>query len=474
MREKKVVEIKTFNNFDENNNVKTKMFYNYLPNSSLNNSKGIVNATFPKNRTNKTEKPLKIAETGITSVEGIAFFKQYFPLSESITNRLLVYGNNKKVYINQMLDDTYDLFWLYELEFNSAPITLSFKQDDQDTIILASADKMVVWKTLYSPYTIEDVPIITSMCMNDGVLFCTIKEPAFKVWYATDLNAENVGNISKNSGYISLEDELGYARKIVTFNEDVYVFRDYGISKINYIKKEISVSQIYLSNTKIYTNTVCVVGNSILFMTKDGLYSFNGVKVSKTKVDFLNSLTVENNGAVASSLGEKYYLALKLNFDDDKQVLCEQGDYVNNVVIAVDTINFGYEIIRGVDVKTLLPVKTEMFEKMLVVFNSQHKNIIGEIVDVPKCVEENLPKFWLGENIVDTTNTKLFTKLSVMADAGVKFSVLYDDKTMEFTTYKNGLNEFTFKICCKEIKMEISSENESAVVNKVSLEYYEY
>lgn len=474
MRNKKVVEINRFDNFNTDNAIVAKKFYNYLPSNELQNSHGVVNAMFPLNYEDTSEAELNITKKGITKVEGIAFFKQYFSTSGRTVNRLIVYGDDKKVYINQMQDDTYDLFWLYELTFNSAPITLAFKKDDLDAIILASNDQMKVWCTNYSPYTITNAPIITSMCMNEGVLFCTIKEPAFKVWYATDLDAENVGNISSTSGYISLEDDLGYARKIVAFNENVYVFRDYGISKINYIKKDISVSQIYLSNTKIYTNTVSVCGNNILFMTKEGLYSFNGVKVSKIKINIFESLKIDNANAVSASLGEKYYLALKLDFNDEDKILCEQNNCVNNALIIFDTNDLSFEIIRGVDIKSLLPVKTDGFEKMLTIFNTGNVDKIGEVKEISKSFDDNLPKYWLSDNLVKNTNTKLFTKLSVCADSNVKFKLLYDNKVMSFTTYKSGINEFVFKICCKDIKLEISSSCESAIVKNVSLDYYEY
>ena len=449
------------------------MFYNYLPSTKLTNSKGISSALFPKNKTNSTEKELNITSTGITSVEGIAHFKQYHPIGKSTTHRLLVYGNDKKVYINQMLDDTWDLFWLYNLEFESAPIILNFKKEDTDAIILACDNSMKIWQTGYSPYTISGVPIITSMCMNDGVLFCTIQEPAHKIWYATDLNPVNIGNISNYSGFISLEDNLGDARKVITFDEGVYVFRDYGITKISKYQTTHSSSQIYLSNTKIYTDTVSVCGNNILFMTKEGLYCFNGVKVCKTGVELLNSLPVDNAGAVASSLGEKYYLALRMDFKDGKQILCE-GECVNNVLIVIDTSDFSYEIIRGVDIKSMLPVKTEVFEKMLVTFNNGPIDKIGEVDETSKVMDEILPKFWSCGSIVDGVNTKLFTKLSIVADSGVTFSLKYDGKTTNFTTYKSGINEFMFKICCKDMEIEISSLNASAVVEKVLLEYYEY
>jgi len=351
---------------------------------------------------------------------------------------------------------------------------LSFKKDNADAIILTSKDTMKLWKTGYSPYTIKGVPIITSMCMNEGVLFCTIQEPAFKIWYATDLDAENVGNISSYSGYITLADDLGNARKILVFDGDVYIFRDYGISKLNYVSKDISVSQMYISNTKIYSDTVNVCGNEILFMTKDGLYSFNGLKVKRLDINISDLLPNSNDNAVASSLGSKYYIALRLDFDDDKVVSCEDGDYINNAVLIVDMIDYSFEIIRGVDIKALLPIKTEYFEKMLVTFHTQHNDKLGQIVGRSICFDKALPKCWKSKDLEDNFNVKLFTKLSVDADKGVTFKIIYDDKTLSFTTYTTGLNEFIFKIMGKQIRLEISSTNESAIVKKVLMDYYEY
>ena len=475
MRTKKVVEIKEFNNFNDlENGIKTKSFYNYLPTNKLKNSKGIAVAKFPYNINKKTEAELNIAGAGVEYVKGLGYFKQFFPENGKTVHRLFVYANNNKIYFNQLLSSTYELFDLYDLSFDSAPIILNFKKDGEDASIMACDNSMTIWITNYSPYTIENVPIITSMCMNEGVLFCTIKEPAFKIWYATDLDAENIGSITNNSGYVSLEDDFGYARKVVVLNEDVYVFRDYGISKINHIKNDISASQIYSSNTLIYSNTVCVCGNSILFMTNNGLYSFNGVKVSKMKVEILNGINFANDSACAASMGEKYYLALRMNFEDNKQILCEEQDYVNNALLIIDTANFNYEIIRGVDINSLLPIKTPAFEKMLVVFNSQFKEKIGQIDDNSQIIGVNLPKFWCSDSIVENYNTKLFTKLIVKADKDVKISLKHENKQTDFHTYTSGVNEFAFKLCCKDLKVEISSNCESANVESVELNYYEY
>lgn len=473
MRVKKRIEINRFDNYTQDSNVKTNVVYNYENLKTLNNPLGIDVAKFPKSLTNSTMGELKISSAGFQRVDGVAYFKQYFAENGMTTHRLLIYGGDKKVYINQMLDDSYDLFWLYDLTFNNPPITLSFKLNDADAIILTDKEKMVVWETNYSPYTVNNAPVITSMCMNEGVLFCTIQEPAFKIWYATDLNFENLVNLSKNSGYITLNDDLGYARKVVAFNEDVFIFRDYGISKVNQIKNENTVSQVYQSNTKIFAETVNVCGNVIFFMTNDGLYSFNGVKVNKVKLD-LSKYKLDNTSAVASSLANKYYLAVKLDFNDDKKINCETENYKNNALIIVNTDDFSYQIMRGVDVKNLLPVKTEKFEKMLVTFNSHKTSVLGEIVEESKHFDDTQPKFWSSEKIADNNKTKLLTKLIVNADENVVLTLKHDGKISNFTTYKSGTNIFCIRVCCQELNVEISSNENSAKVEKICLEYYEY
>jgi len=187
----------------------------------------------------------------------------------------------------------------------------------------------------------------------------------------------------------------------------------------------------------------------------------------------MNFKKLNCNNAVAASLGDKYYLALRIDFNDSNKILCEEENFINNALIVIDVVDNSHQIIRGVDIKNLLPIKTEVFEKMLVIFNSGYQNKVGEIINTSIYMENALPKFWHSGELVEGLKTKLFTKLSVDADKDVKFKLKYDKKEMVFTTYTKGLNEFMFKINCKQIKLEISSINETAEVNNVYLDYYD-
>ncbi|MFQ6752145.1 MAG: hypothetical protein ACLRFL_01080 [Clostridia bacterium] len=466
MRKKCTIEINDFGGLDSSS-------YNVISGEKLIGSKGIIEATFPKNEIDHEGIKLNIEGAGISSIDGLAYFKQYYPSNKSSVYRLLVHAGDKKVYINQLLCGLDGLFWLYNLSFENPPIILSFKQDDSDAIILTDKEKMQVWVTGYSPYTITDVPVITSMCMNDGVLFCTLQEPAFKIWYATNLDVENVGNIDKFSGYISLDDDLGYARKILTFDENVYIFRDYGISKVNFSKNSATFSQIYHSNTLIFSDTISACGKCILFATRDGLYSFNGVSVSKLKIDIFNGVDFLNSRFACASLGDEYFLSARINFDDGEKIMCENGEYVNNALIIINAENMTHQVIRGVDVGSLLAVKTEVFEKVLVTFNSVYNMKIGEIVNDAICFDDELPKIWKVNNLIDDYGTKLINRLTVYGKKGVKFRFLYDGKEISFVTYKDGINEFLFQFIAREVGLEVSSSVDFSV-EKILVDYYAY
>lgn len=467
MKQKKRIEIE---DFTINENSLCDICYNCKPSKVLSDSIGFDYAKFPYRINDKDCYEIEMPDS-IYYINGISLFRQHFPDSGDDVYRLLIHGSDKKLYLHQMLQNSKAVHWLYQLTFEKTPITLAYKKDDMDAIIITDGEQMKIWVTNYSPYTIEDVPIITDMCINEGVLYCCLKEPAFKIWYATDLNPENVGGTNNYCGYISLEDSLGFANRVLTLDENVYVIRDYGISKISYVSKSFSVSEIYSTNTKIYPQTACVCGNLLIFMTNEGLFTYNGVKVTKTDLD-LNKY-MENGMLVAASLGSKYYLACRLKLPSIYNASTTES-YINNALVVFDTNDSSYQIIKGVDIKTLLPVKTNGFEKMLILFNSRSITSIGEIVNAPIAYGAPLTRFWLSKPLFKDYDTKLITKLTVNAKSGVDFKLMFDNKDLTFTTYKDGLNEFSFKVPSKQLKIIISSKADSAEVYKVYVDYYDY
>lgn len=401
----------------------------------------------------------------------VMYFKQYFPNNGSTTHRFLVHGSDNKIYLNQMFCGVPVLSSAFSVNFDKPPVVLAYKKNGEDAIIISGGGKSVVWATNQTPRELVDAPDITSMCVYNDVLYCTIEGENFKIWYTTNLDPESIG--TDNSKYITLGDERGACRKVITFKENVYVFRDYGISKLNvYAKDEPTYSQIYLSDSIIYSNTVTVCGDSVVFMTRDGLYRFNGATVSKiSMLDNLINAKVNSN-AVATVLQNKYYLALNIDFDDGKQILCETGEYLNNALIVLDLENYSFQLMRGVDIKDMLALKADLVEKIVVVFNSMDKDKIAEISNDGKYFGESLPKGYSSNYIVQQDLSKIvIRKVYVDASANTEIKFVTDLGSKTFTTYKDGLNEFQTILPCSKFKIEVSSSQNLPYLNLIKLNY---
>lgn len=462
-------------------NVQTKFdcmeIYNFnSSDGSLKKGIGVKELTvYMENDINSEKFELDYQSLGLEYINKVMHFKQYFASSGNTTHRLLIHGSDNKLYIYQMYSGLNTINWTYQLSFETIPVVLEYKKDGLDSILISANDKLIVWSTGRTPYELTNVPTITSMCVFNDVLYCTIAGESDKIWYTSNLNPENIGTESDTTKYLLLSDERGASRKVVTFKENVYIFRDYGISRLNDYKKDDipTYNQIYLSDTKIYSNTIAVCGDYIIFMTRDGVYKFNGASVSKVDVLPESLLGKINEYAASTNLQDKYYLALKMDFGDNRLVGCENNpDMKNNALIKLDLQDNSIQIVRGIDIKDMLALKAGFEEKIIVTFNSGYQSKIGEIVDNGVCFDDVLPKHY-SSNYVIQGDMDDITLRNIVVDcsAGVTLKIITEQGEYSFDAYCNGINKFQTIINCKKFKIELDSSDVEPYVNTVQIEY---
>lgn len=431
--------------------------------------------TYASNDLSSYHYPLSYNHLGLEYFNKVMYFKQYFSTSGDTTHRLLIHGSDKKLYLFQMFSNLNKPNWVYELQFDTIPAVLEYKKDGLDSILISSTDKLVVWSTGRTPYEISNVPTITSMCVYNDVLYCTIAGENDKIWYTSNLDPESVGTESDQTKYLIMEGSAGGGQKIVMLKENMYVFCDYGIGRINtYAKNEPTYNQIYLSNTQIYPNTVVVCGDFVIFLTRDGLYKFNGSTISKINV-LQDQLGYNiNDYAVASHLKDCYYLALHLNFDDDKQIGCESDTNMkNNALVKLNLHDNSFEIMRGVDIKDILALKAGIEEKLVLTFNSVYQNLIGEVTDDGTYFDNVLERLYSTNYVVQEDIQSLtIRKLYVDASKGVVVKIITDENVIsEFNVVKDGINEFQTIIPCKKFKIEVVANTNDVYVNLIKIDY---
>lgn len=477
--ERKKFVLKNFEKIDlDTVKIQNEFFVNKIFNFNSSNGivksgKGFENISIPVSKEiNAPEVVLNVPSLNLSDIEGVMHFTCWIEQNKNTISYLFVYGEDKKVYYNWMYFGFDDFINLFDLEFQKCPNALYFRKDGIKAVLFTSeADNMIVWRANYTPIELTGVPKITSMCELDSILFCTVGGEANCVWYTSSLDPQAIGTSA--SGMVALDGELGACRKVVSFKGYIFVFRDYGISKITYFNENsIKVDNLYCSPSIIYTNTVAACGTQILFLSRDGLYTFNGITVDRLNAG-IDSMIYDNKNkyAVGACLQNCYYLAVKVDFNDGLQIMCEtEENYKNNVLIIYNTEFKTFEIVRGVDIRRMLALKDNNMEKLIATFNSVHNDKIGQLCEGGKLFGENMPK-QLCTNKIEITQKAFASirKLIVWASAGVAITIAADDGNITLTTEKEGRNMFDLFLKSKYVQIIVNA-NDEARLQKIEME----
>lgn len=471
------------NNFDktdlrsceETDSAKCVKIYNFKNcQGVLKNGMSIRNLMlYESNDLNSLHYEMDYSVLGLEYINKVMYFKQYFSNSNTTTHRLLIHGSDGKLYLFQLFANLLSPSWMYGLQFETIPAVLAYKKDNLDSILISANDKLVVWTTGKSPYELTDVPTITSMCVYNDVLYCTISGESDKIWYTSNLDPESVGVESDQTQYLTMTVEGGGGQKILLLNENIYVFCEYGIGRINtYAKKEPTYNQIYFSHSKICANTVVLCGDFVVFMTRDGLYRFNGSSVDR--IDSLQGLLIGsfNDNAVATVLNDNYYLATKIDFEDN----FDEGNnsYVNNALIKLNLYDYSFEVMRGVDIKDMLSLKAGVEEKIVLTFNSDKQNLIGELVEDGRGLNFNdaMPCCYCTNYIVQDDAERV-TIRKVVADVAkdMTIQIITENSTINLESYCDEVNEFQVIIPCNKFKIQVLSSTGNGYIKSIEIQY---
>lgn len=242
-------------------------------------------------------------------------------------------------------------------QFDSLPNIIKISTLNENFVLFSSASKLNVYSGGYGLKTIDSSCKILDVCMHNGVMFLIKDQEVRHIinWFP-DINPDNIPINIMTANSIAIPDDCGNIIKILSFNDYLYVFCEYGIFRVvSYeSKKKQYVEPVYMGSSRIFPQTIALSGGDIIFTSESGIYSFSGLKVEKIDVKISSLLNgVDNSNAKAVFGNDKYYLACKLNYADNKVVGAEDGGYVNNTLLVVDTENKSVVINRGICLKDL-------------------------------------------------------------------------------------------------------------------------
>ena len=291
-------------------------------------------------------------------INAVYFYKHNDYVNGVNDDRIIAYGTSGDMYTVSVNGGNY--VKIEGLHFSKKPIGVCYNYNSKDVIIFSVEGEGIKIYDGQSVVSVPDAPSVTSMCIHNERLFITSGGVDGALWFSDDFDPTNWNVSLTEAGFIDMSDDRGEMLEIVAFGGYVYVFRDYGVSKVTAYgdQSEFSVSHLLVSCGKICKNTIIVCGDCILFFASDGLYRLDGytaVKISEPWFD--NVETTKNWVKGVYYNGYAYYLiSVKINTGLQRGILAikpDGSDYEFSLIAQITDIS----VMNGQNIYKLFAVE---------------------------------------------------------------------------------------------------------------------
>lgn len=349
------------------------------------------------------------------------------------------------------------------LTFSGTPLFFNYRLYGEDVAFICSQDGgTFVYDGKSEPYRVDGAPHITSLALHGERLFVTVDGEKSSVWFSDDLDPTNWDASLSGGGFIQLLDERGSLNRVVSYLGYLYVFREFGISRISAVgaQTDFSVSNLFVSGGRIYPDTVTLCGDLITFLGEDGLYAFDGIS-GKRLLKNLDGLIESPETAVSAYASGKLYLAFRRGTDGET-VGCESGEYRNNAMLTLDLGTGAYSLSRGMDIRALCTVDGEMLAV----------DGLGRTARVTKCgslFSQPLKKCWkMPLTDLGTPDKKRVRELAIFSAQPLSVTVFSDERSKTLS-FGGGFGKKRVPISGERIGMLIRSDGVGVSISRPTL-----
>lgn len=453
------------------------LVYNFdIKDGSLVSGVGFNELRLPISVLSPTVERTILMEDGL-EIKRFWHYKYYNHELNAPKHQLLVYSADGTIYWIKLCNLDPYMYPLVQdkLYPQGTPIAINVNMNGSDFMIFSSSqDGMWKYQCDYPLDKIDDGPDLVSICMHYDKIFAIMEGQRNTIFYQPELDP-TIWNDRTTVKIVLQDDDRGQLNKVLVLNDYVYVFRDFGVTKLsNYgADANLSVSHVYTSSDKIYEGSICLCGDNIIFMARDGIYEFNGNSAKKIDLKIDNMiLSCDNSNCVAVYHDGKYYLACKMDYQDGEKVGCESSEegYINNTLLELDLTDYSVNLIRGVDINYLLRVDDGNFCKIVASFNGEHCGKLAQLDHSGSIFGTPLTKLWKSPtNDMGYPNRQKRIKyiyIKTQNDCLVKISTEKQEKIFSIkgknTTQKIKANIFGEQVSVSFVSSSLEENNISS------------
>lgn len=455
-----------------------KKLYNFtIKNGALKSGLGISQLVLPRyyndNFTSQRVIPPFDQDEG---VQNLWHFPYYSNINGKMYHILLFHGEGGGIYYMLSVVPYHSFSYLFPIDnfqFDGEVSAMNYRLDGEDVMIfvVAKEEKIVVSRPELLNTVIENAPKLISICKHYERLFAILEGDRKTLMFSANLDPTNWNAELDEGGFIQMYDERGQLLKLVSFNDYIYVFREFGITKVSAYgdQESFSVSHLAVSSSKIFPDSITCCGDIVFYLAEDGIHTFDGYNSNKLNLNIESLFVGENNDNCRGLFhNNKYYLACRLNFDDNNLVGCESHStgYINNALIEYDITSGDLNILRGVDIKNMCTYNDYCFNKAVCCFNGVYKSYFGEISDTGKYFNEVLQKSWVSpySNLGYPNKFKIIKEVILKTEGDIKIKIKTNIEEKEYSARgKRSTQRIKTNVCGELVQITFTSEKDTPV-----------
>lgn len=230
---------------------------------------------------------------------------------------------------------------------------VNYNYSDRDVLLLTSAQSGLAVLDDDEVKQVGAAPHFSSVTVHNERVYGTLAGNNKQLWFSDDFDPENWNVSSEEAGYISFADECGDALAAVSFAGYLYIFREHGIYRLTAYgdQSDFVLKKVFTSVGRIYKDTIALCGDRIMFLTDDGVRTFDGYGV-KESVKELPELVFPAQCRAAYHDGA-YWLACTLDLGE-----LSPGIATNNTLVRYDIEGGGTDFLAGYDFKGVTSLRS--------------------------------------------------------------------------------------------------------------------
>ncbi len=397
------------------------------------------------------------------TVLGVYFYKRYNADTEITEEYIIYYCSNKRLYIANANGGTFEK--ISDVVFEEKPTAVSYNYLDRDVMLFASKMGETYYLDGKNLVKIEGAPKISSLCVHKERIFVTTEGEGTSLWFSDDFDPTNWIISLTEAGFINFQGEYGKLLKVISFLDYVYVFREYGISRVVAYgnQEEFSTDSIFGNQGKIYGGSVTSCGDFVIMLTSAGIFSFNGLNTSKILPEYDEYINgVDNEDAKGVFYNDVLYLSVNMKINGRvERVLIVYDAHKKTSYVARNLNVADFEFFGGTVNKTIFVRDND--NRPLYLNNS------GAIYGVPLVKEWISPFYDFGINC----KQKRLYKLSLYTNEELIVTIECDNIKRVYNFQGGGVQEVYPLLQGERFRISLKSQTLNPEICNLSV-YVEY